>query len=626
MATTGARNVCSTTNLVAASGNLVGQGGLPEAWILYSTDEASDTDPLWQDATAKVRSFSVSRGRESELAEINAGTATVVLDNRTRTFDPVAVPAIRPMNRWWIREQFTGETQSIFLGYAESYDQTWSKGGTTDAVATVSCVDEFKVLALDRLPVTDPPRDTYADVVASDEPASYWRMDDDAGTLQAVAVVGEPLTSNAAITSTASLVTGDLGAAISLAPTVFLTSPVVDTNSMFDISDLDSFTFETWFQTSDATPAALDNIAAGPASGGTVMWRVDLNTTGTVRAQIRQGGITYTATSTQALADSTTYHLAVTVVGANVLIYINGVQAASAARAGTFGAVDAAATMIVRNSAGSATMTFDEMAFWRRGLSADRIAAHYQAGADRGFPEQTSRQRIDAVLDSVDNTAPRAYYDAGGSYAYMLTDVVPTFMHGQAPLDECRRALDAENLDAMFFVANDGTLTLLARNHRDYSGYSTVQATFDDDGTDLPYQDLVMDYSEAFLFNDINVTREGGLTQHNQDLTSISRYYKRTLSLTGLPILTDGEADIISFALLNKYSVPFTRITSLTLYTSTAAVTEAVFRLELGERIRVFRTAPGGGTRIDQSVWIQKIDVDASPGGIWQIKLGVSPL
>lgn len=191
MATTGAQ--LEVPHVVNTSGATVGQGNAPEAWILYSTDDASEPTPDWADATAKVYSFSSSRGRESELQDVDAGTASVTLDNRARTFDPVHNSAIRPMNRWWIREQFTGETQDIFRGYADSYDQQWPSP-VGDAITVVSITDEFKVSALDKMPSTDPPRDSYPDLIMADEPTAYWRMDDDPQTLQAVSVIGPPLT------------------------------------------------------------------------------------------------------------------------------------------------------------------------------------------------------------------------------------------------------------------------------------------------------------------------------------------------------------------------------------------------------------------------------------------------
>ena len=125
-------------------------------------------------ATDYLRGFQTSRGRATELARVDAGTATITLDNRTRLFDPAATSGIRPMNRWRILEQFSGEPD-VFNGYAESYTQVWPDK-LVDAVTVVSCVDEFKVLALDRLPTMNPPRDTYADLVAFDKPYGYWRF------------------------------------------------------------------------------------------------------------------------------------------------------------------------------------------------------------------------------------------------------------------------------------------------------------------------------------------------------------------------------------------------------------------------------------------------------------------
>jgi hypothetical protein len=37
-------------------------------------------------------------------------------------------------------------------------------------------------------------------------------------------------------------------------------------------------------------------------------------------------------------------------------------------------------------------------------------------------------------------------------------------------------------------------------------------------------------------------------------------------------------------------------------------------------------TPPGGGARIDQTSFIQKIEVEGTPSGPWKIRLGVSPV
>jgi hypothetical protein len=173
MATVGAK---LTIPFIVGTGQIVGQGNTPEAWVLYSTSDVTDTSPVWVDATAKLRGFSVSRGRENELNSIDAGTATVALNNRNRTFDPAFNSGIRPLNRWWIREQFSGETQDMFVGYAEAYKQEYPPPGFSDAVTTVTCSDEFKLLSLDALPTTSPPRANYVEVVMFDRPAGFWGL------------------------------------------------------------------------------------------------------------------------------------------------------------------------------------------------------------------------------------------------------------------------------------------------------------------------------------------------------------------------------------------------------------------------------------------------------------------
>src|SRR6266540_4064717 len=65
-----------------------------------------------------------------------------------------------------------------------------------------------------------------------------------------------------------------------------------------------------------------------------------------------------------------------------------------------------------------------------------------------------------------------------------------------------------------------------AGQHRSSSPYNTIQDTFGDGAGELPYVDISVDYSDSFLVNEWNVTRQGssrdiGLTQTRSDATSI---------------------------------------------------------------------------------------------------------
>jgi len=155
------------------------QGLYPIPRLLYSTDAVSVTNPNWTDTTTDLRAYSTTRGRGSENEEFDAGTATFVLDDRDRQFDPNVNASIRPFNRWWLLIEFAGEVHDLFKGYAQAYNEDWDESGIVDAATTVTCADEFIVLASVGLPTTDPVRESYSDLIASDNPIAYYNLNED---------------------------------------------------------------------------------------------------------------------------------------------------------------------------------------------------------------------------------------------------------------------------------------------------------------------------------------------------------------------------------------------------------------------------------------------------------------
>jgi hypothetical protein len=187
-----------STTLYPGSSTYPGQGLLPIVRCRIAFDDVSVSRPTWHEVThSDLRSFSVSRGRSSELSAFDAGTASATIDNRDRVYDPTNTaspyyPNVTPMNRVWLYEEFAGEVQDLFVGYVESYDQEWPGGGWSDAIVTITASDEFKVLALAALPGTNPPRSNYGELVTSDNPDGYWSMNDDPATLIQAAVIPPP--------------------------------------------------------------------------------------------------------------------------------------------------------------------------------------------------------------------------------------------------------------------------------------------------------------------------------------------------------------------------------------------------------------------------------------------------
>jgi len=612
-----------------------GGGALPQLEVLYSTDDASTSTPNWSYAHSglggDLREYSVSRGRGTELDTIDASTAQIKLNNRGRAYDPNTNALLDPMNQWWIRVKFGGETLDRFKGYADRYALSWPEKGK-DSVTTVYCSDEQKILNLSRLPVMNPPRDTYQDVVMYDVPFEYIRceMDNTAGLEKAAVGLDVTAVGSSWGFQSPGPIKGaqseDGSSALDLAlgvGTLFYSEPP-GTGSEFDLNGRTTFTIEFWFR-AEAMPTVNKDllVQSSVGAGGNPYIKIELETTGAVTATLRTNngggaGTAYTAT-TGVLNTSDYYHLVVVADNTNLRFYVNGAQVASTGYAGQFFALDTTVSALqLGGSTTEAQYHFGHVAFYRDNLSSTRVAAHYTAGTARGFGTQKTDVRVGAVLDSVGNMAPR--FSRAGARS-----VTPQFMTGQPALDEIRPALGAEDVDSMFFAGRDGTLYFLDAGHRVVSPWNTIQLVFDDDGTDLGYWDTDQDLSEAFLFNEWNVTREGGLVQTASDAASIARFRKRTQSITGIPLTSDFDAQAIAQVKVAKYKDPMPRIPSVKPDMSNSDVAIGVLRRELGDKIEIRRNPLGPAGVIVQDAWIQSVSESGKPGEPLDVVLGVSP-
>lgn len=125
------------------------------------------SDGVWTDISRWVRSWSMRRGAtraDTPLVRYDAGTATIVLHDPDRRFDPenLAGPyvvdgwsQVEPMRRVRIRAVWDGETYPIFDGFADDWQPDYQ--GNTWTYVTLTATDAIKVfVANDRVPV-DPP-------------------------------------------------------------------------------------------------------------------------------------------------------------------------------------------------------------------------------------------------------------------------------------------------------------------------------------------------------------------------------------------------------------------------------------------------------------------------------------
>jgi hypothetical protein len=144
-----------------------------------------------------------------------------------------------------------------------------------------------------------------------------------------------------------------------------------------------------------------------------------------------------------------------------------------------------------------------------------------------------------------------------------------------------------------------------------------TRTVFDDDGTDIGYQEIDFSLDDTDLANDVIVQAEGGDPQQVEDATSIDSYFRRTLSRTGLLFYSDTDALAQAKRILNYRKDVQLRINSVGLDCSTDSnrVLPAL-TLNLNAPIEVFKTTVGSN-RLSAKLSIQGISHDIRPNS-WQ--------
>jgi hypothetical protein len=110
------------------------------------------------------------------------------------------------------------------------------------------------------------------------------------------------------------------------------------------------------------------------------------------------------------------------------------------------------------------------------------------------------------------------------------------------------------------FMSANGTLTFKGRA----SVLNPVAgATFNTDGTGLPYQTLINQFGDELLYNYIITQSPAGAVQTTSDSTSIALYQSQQYALTDLLNSSTTEVAGLGSYLLGKYRNPVLRFTGL---------------------------------------------------------------
>jgi hypothetical protein len=134
-------------------------------------------------------------------------------------------------------------------------------------------------------------------------------------------------------------------------------------------------------------------------------------------------------------------------------------------------------------------------------------------------------------------------------------------------------------------------------------------------GTGIPFQNLEVSYGSDNLYNQVIISREGGGTAIASDPQSIADYGLRSLSAPSVLLNTDGDLVDLALLLVDKYSLPEYRFSSLevALHKLDDPEQEQVLNLDLGSVVRIIFTPNGIGSAIERFVQIISINHTVRP-------------
>jgi hypothetical protein len=581
----------------------------------------------WTDITEHVREVSTSRGRSSELDTYSAGSCQVILDNRSRLFDPENTAGtyygnLTPLRPIRIRVTPSGGTiRSIFFGFIDQWPQSYS--WPNEATVTVTATDAFKVLNEFKLP-------SYWRKTITDASATAWYpLADFNGSQYAFEIVKWSATSAAWAASSGGVASyctpGD--ALIVGEPA---TSSSFDGNKTLLIIDplgtdgsLTVFSVEMWIQTTETVDGNYSIWNHGTFVNAANIGMVVSGGNATIVGQFggRSGGSAYGATQTVNVPvnDGRPHHIAL--MYSNLFpsgpktwdIWVDGIKTGTAGSYladvdNEYAFMSLGLPVTKTTDPGGA---FDK--YFRGSIQhlviykayeftdADALA-HYQIGAGTYLQGTRTDERITVIADLADWMTDGLDLNTGD------TTVLGLQVNNKGLLDALKEVETAEQ--GRLFMSVDGKIRFIDRNAEGSGTFVTSQATFSDNPGvgEIKYADITLTYDDRYIFNEITVTQPDNSSYTSADTTSQNKYFKRALNIDNF--IADAAYFLVNTSLyrLAKYKDPQMRIDELTVNVRRAAAYQSpCVTLDIGDRITVERTPQDVGAQISKSLIIEGI-------------------
>lgn len=571
--------------------------------------------PTWTNVTSYVRSISTSRGRTDDWQNFDSGSATVVLDNRDRRFDPTYTSGpyygnLQPRRQIIIDATTDNVTYyGVFRGYIDGWPVNLTAAGF-DSTVSLSCYDTLGLIAQNTAPY-----DWSDNYVRSLNPVRYIKCDDvyDPSTAGSFFLTDygsfagnlSTLSSGAVLQTVDSVAPGLPYKSVNFAngsgqyiqgavPTTqynVITAMIWGVPASVNTQDSNGFTFTfigsggNWYNVTGAY--------FYDTTGSKIIWYVNN------ASLIRQ------FTANIELTPGIGHHIAITVdtTGAapTLSLYVNGnsVAVTTSTPAFTFSRLD---YLRIGDSA-------QQFLMFGSDIGATAIQNIVRLGQGRII--ETTAARFTRAIGTT--SVPAALYSVTGSPAGTVANI----NNGGEPINTTIQ-LAADSEGGELYVSRDGVLTMTNRTW--YLGTTAVtsQATFGTGG--IPIQTEMNYYQTAEgIRNALNMTWSGDTTINVTNPTSIAAYgtqqdnYETQLS-------TAADTTNLGNLLVGYGALP--RLIMSAVQVGQAASTAqwtTLLQLELLQRITVV-VPEKVGSDLTQSQIIQQIEHEITPGD-WTTKI-----
>jgi hypothetical protein len=522
---------------------------------------------------------------------MQAGEASVTLDNRDRRFDPSNTagpyyPNVVPMRHLRIRAT-EGSTYDLFRGFVEDWGQQWSGPaplGLGDAVCEVHVVDAFKVLNLVDV-------GSYQAAVLGDDPRHYFPLDE--------GLVVPELVNRGSYGSDGNLPNFEsTGATVAAGPLygggTAITAGASGTFTAYQNSALDPaakkeflnlWTVEFWLY-NDSTATPTQQLVRMTDANSNEFAHVGLSATADkLYVHLATGANVFT---TNTIATNTWVHVAmVRTAMTNVDVYTNGVYLESITTPTPDGTGGALASILAVGQ--SASTRIAHVALYTYPLAAAQIATHYAANLGTLVPQSVD-SAIAAVLDAIG--WPAGLRSLGAS-TYMTQRYEPTGTALGTLL------MLAENTDGGILFAT-GAGVLRFRSAADLMDDVSAAASWGDSSAELKYSGLTFAYDDADLYTEVRATAPGLTDAVASDAGATTTYGPRILETDGGILGDQNQLNDRASGYLLRYKAPALRPETLVAINSSTQPTRTteLFTSEIGRRLTVTRRPPGGGSAI----------------------------